>query len=444
LIASITNPSPRLKFFHGQALSRRGARSDGRLHHRFAYLHFAFQTLGQRQDFIWSLEMAPYGQVVIGPPGAGKSTYCNGMNQFLNSIGRNSLIINLDPANDRLPYDCTLDIRDVITLEEIMNDEDLKLGPNGGLMHCLEIFQESIDFFIEKIRELIKLSMDGNSAYVIFDCPGQTELFTVSPIFKEIFLKLVKELDFRLCVVSLVDSMNLTIPSHWISSLLLTLRSMLQLDLPQINVVSKIDLLSGYVQSDKMNRAEQKKRQRSTSTDEDHGDDDFEGGLPFKLQYYTEVDDLHYLTPYIKNENNQRSNAWFNEKYSKLTEAISDLIDDFGLISYNVLAIEDKTSMINLLSLIDKANGYCFGTNELGGDSIWTDAIRQSGMGFMEDIDIQERWIDEKDRWDELENEKHKELIEYYKQQGKQLDEETEWEESLRQWESNNKKEIKK
>ncbi|CAI8508033.1 unnamed protein product [Pichia kudriavzevii] len=105
--------------------------------------------------------MAPYGQIVIGPPGAGKSTFCNGMNQFLNSIGRNSLIINLDPANDRLPYDCTLDIRDVITLEEIMNDEELRLGPNGGLMHALEVFQESIDFFIDRIRELIKLSRDG-------------------------------------------------------------------------------------------------------------------------------------------------------------------------------------------------------------------------------------------------------------------------------------------
>lgn len=387
--------------------------------------------------------MAPYGQVVIGPPGSGKSTYCNGMNQFLNSIGRNSLIINLDPANDRLPYDCTLDIRDVITLEEIMSDE--QLGPNGGLMHCLEIFEESIDFFLDKIRELIKLSLDGQSTYVIFDCPGQTELFTNSPVFKSILEKLVKELDFRLCVVSLIDSMNLTIPSHWISSLLLTLRSMLQLDLPQVNVISKIDLLNGYVQSDKLSKVEQQKRKLHSDNDEptEEGIND-EGGLPFKLQYYTDVEDLHYLIPYIKRENNQRSHAWFNEKYSKLTESIADLIEDFGLLSYNVLAIEDKTSMINLLSLIDKANGYCFGTNELGGDSIWTDAVRQSGMGFMEDIDIQERWIDEKDRWDALEEEKRKELLDYYEKHEKPFDPESEWEEALKDWERNNKKSFAK
>lgn len=29
-----------------------------------------------------------FGQVVIGPPGSGKTTYCNGMSQFLSLMGR--------------------------------------------------------------------------------------------------------------------------------------------------------------------------------------------------------------------------------------------------------------------------------------------------------------------------------------------------------------------
>ncbi|KAH0453749.1 hypothetical protein IEQ34_018073 [Dendrobium chrysotoxum] len=32
--------------------------------------------------------MTGFGQVVIGPPGSGKTTYCNGMSQFLKLIGR--------------------------------------------------------------------------------------------------------------------------------------------------------------------------------------------------------------------------------------------------------------------------------------------------------------------------------------------------------------------
>ena len=29
-----------------------------------------------------------FGQIVIGPAGSGKTTYCNGMSQFFNLIGR--------------------------------------------------------------------------------------------------------------------------------------------------------------------------------------------------------------------------------------------------------------------------------------------------------------------------------------------------------------------
>ena len=40
-----------------------------------------------------------FGQVVIGPPGSGKTTYCNGMAQFLRGLGRKVAVVNLDPAS---------------------------------------------------------------------------------------------------------------------------------------------------------------------------------------------------------------------------------------------------------------------------------------------------------------------------------------------------------
>lgn len=63
------------------------------------------------------------------------------MHQFLSAIGRKASIVNLDPANDSLPYPCALDIRDIVKLEDVMRDEEEEgegLGPNGGVMWAME------------------------------------------------------------------------------------------------------------------------------------------------------------------------------------------------------------------------------------------------------------------------------------------------------------------
>lgn len=336
-----------------------------------------------------------FGQVVIGPPGSGKSTYCNGMFQFLSAIGRKLAIINLDPANDRLPYHCALDIRDYITLEDIMGQ--LNLGPNGGLMYALEsLDEEGIDEFVEKLDGLVK---DQN--YLVFDCPGQVELFTHHNSLFKILKRLVKQNKLRLCVVSLVDSIYLTSPSQYISILLLSLRSMLQLDLPHVNVISKIDLLRNY------------------------------GELPFRLDYYTEVQDLRFLTPLLEKE----SNSVLGKNYVRLTELIGEVVEDFNLVSFEVLAVENKQCMINLLSIIDKANGYSFGS-EVGGDTIWSEATRQSGTPGFQQVDIHERWIEFKDEYDAKELKDHQAYTQLLQDDEKPLTEEEEWDMELKKWEA--------
>lgn len=379
--------------------------------------------------------MPPYAQVVVGPPGAGKSTYCNGMNQFLNSIGRHSQIVNLDPANDRLPYDenVTLDIRDYITLEEIMSDADIALGPNGGLIYALETFENSMDHFIEQLGQIITTIQNSNkqndeTCYLIIDCPGQIELYTSNDVMGKILKRLIKRFDFRICVVNLVDCVNLVKPSQYISILLLTLRSMLQMDLPQVNILSKIDMLKGYADTEVYRDEEDVKR-----------------GLPFNLEYYTRAEELQYLIPFIETEENNPRASFFKQKYQNLTACIADLIEDYHLISYQVLAIEDKQSMINLLSVIDKANGYVFGSNELGGDTIWQDAVRQSGTGgYSLEIDIQERWIDRKEEFDQLDRKNRQELVEQLNKKEPPLNKDEEWESALKEWERNNNKSFLK
>lgn len=72
----------------------------------------------------------PFAQVVLGPPGAGKTTYCNGMEQFLRAGGRDVAVVNMDPANEQLPYEPVINIAELVALENVM--EELELGPNGG------------------------------------------------------------------------------------------------------------------------------------------------------------------------------------------------------------------------------------------------------------------------------------------------------------------------
>jgi len=52
--------------------------------------------------------------------------------------------------------------------------------------------------------------------------------------------------DIKLVVVNLVDSYCCTDPALYVSALLLSLKTMLQMEFPFINVLTKIDLLSQY------------------------------------------------------------------------------------------------------------------------------------------------------------------------------------------------------
>lgn len=172
----------------------------------------------------------------------------------------------------------------------------------------------------------------------------------------------------QLIVIHLVDSYTLTLPSMYISALLLSLRAMLQLDLPHLNVLTKIDNLANYAP------------------------------LPFNLDYYTEVQDLSYLLPELESE----SSRFSHEKFGKLNQTIIDLVEEFGLVAFETLAVEDKKSMMSLLRSIDRASGYAFGPAEGANDTVWQVAVRE-GMGVADVRDVQERWIDAKDEYDEQE-----------------------------------------
>ncbi|MCJ1343961.1 hypothetical protein MMC31_002160 [Peltigera leucophlebia] len=301
----------------------------------------------------------PFAQLVIGPPGSGKSTYCNGMHQFLSAIGRKCSVVNLDPANEATSYPCALDIRNLIKLEEVMEEEGL--GPNGGVLYALEELEG------EEGWEWMESGLKGlGEDYVLFDCPGQVELFTHHGSLRNIFMR-IQKMGYRLTVLHLTDSYTLTLPSLYISTVLLSLRAMLQMDLPHLNVLTKIDKLANYAP------------------------------LAFNLDFFTEVQDLSYLLPHLAEE----ASVTRHTKFEGLNNAIVELVQDFGLVSFETLAVEDKKSMMTLLQAIDRAGGYAFGGAEGANDTVWQVAMRE-GMESMDIRAVQERWIDNKDKYDEL------------------------------------------
>ena len=203
---------------------------------------------------------AMFGQVVIGPPGSGKTTYCHAMQQFLTQMGRKVVVVNLDPANDVLPYKCEVNMSELITLLEVM--EKLKLGPNGGLIYCMEYLEKNLDWLQAKLKTY-------SDSYVLFDCPGQVELYTHHNSIRNIFQTLLKW-NYRLVSVHLVDSHYCSDPSKFISVLCTSLSTMLQVELPNVNVLSKADLIEKF------------------------------GKLTFNLDFYTEVMDLSYLLEHLQ------------------------------------------------------------------------------------------------------------------------------------------------
>lgn len=190
-------------------------------------------------------------------------------------------------------------------------------------------------------------------------------------------------------MVNLIDSYALTLPSLYISTLLLSLRSMLQLDLPHVNVLTKIDNLSKYPP------------------------------LPFNLDFYTEVQDLEYLLPSLEAE----APRMFGEggKFAALNEAIVRLVEEFGLVGFETLAVEDKKSMMTLLHTIDRAGGYAFGAAEGANDTVWQVAVRE-GLKGLDVRDVQERWIDQRDEWDEIEAKEEQERARREWEEGMQRD----------------------
>lgn len=252
--------------------------------------------------------MGRYAQLVLGPAGSGKSTFCSQLADHCKAVKRKIHFANLDPAAERFDYPLSLDIRDLISVEDVQ--EELKLGPNGALVYAMEYFEEHIDdWFAEVFEESF-----GDDDYVVFDCPGQIELYSHNAAFKR-FVYYLRDQGWSVCVVYLLDAQFVTDPTKFISGCMTCLSAMVQLELPHTNVLTKIDLVS--------NKEE--------------------------VEEFLDVD-ARSLSGQL--------NARMGPRYARLNEAIAGLVDEFSMVSFFPLDYTEEESLQDLLAYIDNSIQY--------------------------------------------------------------------------------------
>jgi len=239
--------------------------------------------------------MVKYVQLVIGPAASGKSRYCQAMQEHFQVVKRPLTIVNLDPAAEFFAYTPNFDIRELVTSEDVM--EEMHLGPNAALIQAIEfLLSES-----EWLEDII-----GDDDYVIFDCPGQIELYTHLDLMYN-FIQKLKEMGCHICTVYTMDSMLLLDLSKYVTSLLIATSVMIRLESPHVTVLTKYDLLPNK--------------------------DDL---------------DLHEFS-------NLDRFAHASGRLTELDSAIEELVEEYSMVSVVPLDITDEETIEVLLQHIDMA-----------------------------------------------------------------------------------------
>lgn len=162
---------------------------------------------------------------ILGPAGCGKSSFVKHFSDYLRDLDQDVKCVNLDPATDPV-FNANANIRDFIKTEEIM--KRFKLGINGALIKSME----------ESLRFVERLDVSGD--YVLYDTPGQMEIFIYSPS----GVKIVEKLSDRSTIgLFLIDSFLVKDPENFLSAVMQDVVVSLRLSIPTATIITKCDVL---------------------------------------------------------------------------------------------------------------------------------------------------------------------------------------------------------
>lgn len=268
-----------------------------------------------------------------------QSTFCAALITHLQLSRRSAFYVNLDPAAESFEHRPDLDIKELISLKDAM--EEVGLGPNGGLIYCFEFLMENLDWLTEALDSLTEEYL------IIFDMPGQIELYTHIPILPTLvkFLSQPGSLDIRLAAVYLLEATFIVDRAKFFAGTLSAMSAMLMLEVPHINVLSKMDLVKGQVKKKDLKRFlnpdvalledDPVERARRVTEGPDAAEDDDQSGPP-----------------------NDTAQVMRGASFRRLNRAVAGLIESFSMVNYLRLDVTDEDSVGAILSYIDDCIQY--------------------------------------------------------------------------------------
>jgi len=167
----------------------------------------------------------------VGTAGSGKTALTHAFHEWLAERGLDSVVVNLDPGVELLPYTPDIDVREWVSVNEVM--ERYGIGPNGAQIL-------SADLMATRFKELLDVLDEFKTQYVLIDTPGQIELFAYRQASKVVLEALGED---RSLIAFLFDPALAGTPSGFVSLSLLSASIEFRFSTPFINILAKSDLL---------------------------------------------------------------------------------------------------------------------------------------------------------------------------------------------------------
>lgn len=168
--------------------------------------------------------------------------------------------------------------------------------------------------------------------------PGQIELYTHIPVVPTLVRHMTSSgaLSINLCATYLLESTFVIDRAKYFAGTLSAMSAMIMLEVPHVNVLSKMDLLKGTVS--------RKDLKRFIDPDISLLDDD-----PVETDATTASADKIGVDP------SGAESVMTGGSFKRLNRAVAQLIDDFSMVSFLQLDVQDEDSVGAILSYIDDA-----------------------------------------------------------------------------------------